>query len=213
MKLNLGCGQNKLDGYVNVDKYGDPDLRIDLEHFPWAPLIPSEVCTVPDAIDTAAALPDNSVDEVLANHVLEHLGATPEVFIGVMKELYRVCKPDALVQINVPHPRHEHFIGDPTHVRVITPEVLSLFSQENCRRWAAMKAANSPLALYHGVDFKTVETRMILDGKWSDMHNKGLINSIKLDQAMRDHNNVVKEIRITLRVIKAGSQAAAQVAA
>ena len=37
IRLNLGCGQNKLDGYVNVDKYPtfSPDVLWDLETFPW----------------------------------------------------------------------------------------------------------------------------------------------------------------------------------
>ena len=35
LKLNLGCGAKRLKGYVNVDKFGDPDLRLDLETFPY----------------------------------------------------------------------------------------------------------------------------------------------------------------------------------
>ncbi len=35
LRLNLGCGAKHLDGYINVDKYGDPDLRFDLETFPY----------------------------------------------------------------------------------------------------------------------------------------------------------------------------------
>lgn len=184
MRLNLGCGQNMLDGFVNVDKHGEPDIRHDLEVFPW-----------PWAT--------SSVRAVRLNHVLEHLGRDPDVFIGIMRELYRVCAPEAAVQINVPHPRHDHFIGDPTHVRIVTPEVLSLFSKKNCAHWAKIRAANTPLALYHDVDFEIEERRIILDKPWSDMFDKGLISALKLDEALRKYNNVAKEIRMTLRVVKA----------
>ena len=37
MKLNLGCGNYKMNGFVNVDKFADcePDEVVDLEVFPW----------------------------------------------------------------------------------------------------------------------------------------------------------------------------------
>lgn len=35
MKLNLGCGDKKYDGYVNVDLHGSPDVTCDLSVFPW----------------------------------------------------------------------------------------------------------------------------------------------------------------------------------
>ena len=35
LRLNLGCGAKRLDSYVNVDKFGEPDLRFDLETFPY----------------------------------------------------------------------------------------------------------------------------------------------------------------------------------
>jgi predicted SAM-dependent methyltransferase len=60
LRLNLGCGMRRLDGFVNVDKFGEPELRHDLETFPWP-------------------WPDDSVVEVLLNHVLEHLGHDPNV--------------------------------------------------------------------------------------------------------------------------------------
>src|SRR6185312_513515 len=90
MKLNLGCGQNKVEGYLNVDKYAAcaPDRVVDLEAFPWP-------------------FPDASVDEILLTHVLEHLGRETETFFGIMRELHRVLKPGGKVQIRVPHPRSE----------------------------------------------------------------------------------------------------------
>src|SRR5260221_267479 len=137
MKLNLGCGQNHLEGYVNIDKAprAKPDVLHDLEEFPW----PFE---------------DSSIEEVVLNHVLEHLGADPDVFIAVFIELYRICKKGALVRIAVPDPRHDHFYGDPTHVRAVTPLTLSLFSKKNCASWAKSGSANTPLAVYADVDFE-----------------------------------------------------------
>ena len=63
MKLNLGSGSKILKGYVNVDKfqYYNPDVVHDLEKFPY----PFE---------------NNSVDEILLSHVLEHIGQNPEIF-------------------------------------------------------------------------------------------------------------------------------------
>lgn len=177
MKLNLGCGQNKLEGYVNVDcqSAANPDVLHHLEDFPW----PFEA---------------SSVDEVVMNHVLEHLGADAEVFVSIFQELYRVCKPGALVKIAVPHPRHDHFLGDPTHVRVVTPEVLSLFSKKNCAAWAKSGAANSPLALYADVDFDLLETRFSVEPKYADKPN--------VAELARHWNNVVQEIRMVLQVVK-----------
>ena len=37
---------------------------------------------------------ESSVDEVHLIHVLEHLGREPHVYLGIMKELWRVCAPD-----------------------------------------------------------------------------------------------------------------------
>ena len=100
-------------GYVNVDKfdYGKPDTLMDLEETPWQ-------------------FADDSVDEIMLNHTLEHLGRDAQTFFAIIKEIYRVCKNNALIEINVPHPRHDHFINDPTHVRIVTPALLDLFSKK-----------------------------------------------------------------------------------
>ena len=95
MNLNLGCGNKILEGYTNVDKYDyyNCDVVHDLETFPY----PFE---------------DNSVDNILLCHVLEHIGQDPEIFNNILTELYRICKPEASIDIIVPHPRHDDFISD-----------------------------------------------------------------------------------------------------
>ncbi len=182
-KLNLGCGLNKLPGYVNVDKYGEPDVRHDLEAFPWP-------------------WPADSCAEVLANHVLEHLGRDPEVFIGVIKEIYRVCRHGAKVRVVVPHPRHDNFLSDPTHVRPITPLLLGLFSRRLNLEWQAGGASNSPLALYHGVNFELRNYAHVLDEPYRSEFASGRLSAAEVERAVRERNNVATEFRMELEVIK-----------
>ena len=185
--LNLGCGLNKMAEHINVDKHGTPDVLHDLETFPWP-------------------WPKSAVEEVVLNHVLEHLGRDPDVFIQIMCELYRVCCDGATVRIAVPHPRHENFLNDPTHVRPVTPAVMTLFSRKECDKWVAGGYANSPLALYHGVDFELENVEYKLDERWKAQAIRAgaPFNQIHAvaQQAMLYNNNVVEEIQMILRVIK-----------
>ncbi len=183
MKLNLGSGLNRLEGYTNVDKYGDPDVRFDLETFPW----PWE---------------ESSVEEVVLNHVLEHLGESTEVYFGIIKELYRICRPGALIKIAVPHPRHDHFLDDPTHVRAITPDGLGLFSKANNQRWKEQNAANSPLGFYLDVDFEIVKCTFTLEEPWLSKFNAGEISKEEMNRAMKQYNNVIRQTALELKVIK-----------
>ena len=185
MKLNLGSGSKILDGYINVDKYDyyKPDIIHDLEVFPY----PFE---------------DNSIEEILLSHVLEHIGQQPDTFINIMKELYRICSNNALIIINVPHPRHEDFLSDPTHVRPITVLGLSLFDQKLNRDLQKMGAANSPLGLIHDVNFNIEKYEYLLDENIVSKRNIGELNDQELEKMMLHYNNVIKQININLRAIK-----------
>jgi hypothetical protein len=185
IKLNLGCGSRKREGYVNVDisEVCDPDEVVDLEQAPW----PWE---------------DSTVDAVLMSHVLEHLGGTTAQFLTIMKELYRVCVDGADITIHVPHPRHDEFLADPTHVRPILPETLLLFSKTANMDWQDRNLANTPLALYLGVDFELARVNMHLDEPWLGKATRGELTREELETTIRSHNNVVKQIDMTLRVVK-----------
>ncbi len=183
MKLNLGCGSKLLPGYCNVDKFGEPDVKWDLETFPWP-------------------WPDNAVDEVLLSHVLEHLGQAPNTFMTIMQELYRVCRPDAVLKVVVPHPRSDHFLADPTHVRAVTPMMLEMFSRQMNEEWQRQGAANTPLALHYDVNFEIVSVVQVLDEPYLSLFRAGKITTEQLHDMERTQNNIVLQIEMVLKAIK-----------
>jgi hypothetical protein len=183
LKLNLGCGNKRLDGYINVDKYGDPDLKHDLETFPWP-------------------WPDNSVAEIQLIHVLEHLGRDTDTYLGIIKEMYRICQPDATILIIVPHHRSDFFYDDPTHVRVITPMGLALFSQRLNQEWIRMGAANTPLGLYLGVNFEVIKTKYKPSEYWFNTYPDPQVDIKLLLSESALYNNLIDQVEMFLKVIK-----------
>lgn len=185
MKLNLGSGKTPREGWVNVDLTPacNPDVVWNLEQTPWP-------------------WPSNSVDEVLLSHVLEHLGADPNVYIAIVKELYRVCQDGARITIVVPHPRHDYFLFDPTHVRPITPNGLEMFSQRENLRAIGMHAANTPLGIYSEVDFEITSVEPVYAERWMKAYKAGKINGEGLVKAAKDFNNVIEQYTIVWKPLK-----------
>lgn len=92
MKLNLGCSDRHLNGYVNVDLCPPADQFADLSQ-PW----PWET---------------SSVECVQADDIIEHIADK----IHFMNELHRVMKNSALAYIITPNAaRGAGFWQDPTH--------------------------------------------------------------------------------------------------
>ena len=183
LKLNLGCGVRKLDGYVNVDKFGSPDLMHDLEVFPW-----------PWQTD--------SVSKIKMVHVLEHLGQAVDVYFGVIKELYRVCCHGASIQIVVPHHRHRYFYDDPTHVRVVTPMGLMLFSKRMNRQWLAEGKSNTPLGLHLEVDLELKSINAKPSKEWHNLYPDSIDDLELLKKESEIYNNLIEQFDMELEVVK-----------
>jgi len=103
--LDLGCGSNKRAGAIGLDcRLGKGvDVVCDLEH----PL----------------PLADEVADEIHAHHVLEHV----RNLILLMEEIYRVCRPGAIVHVSGPYYTSRGAFRDPTHVRFLTEDTFQYF--------------------------------------------------------------------------------------
>ena len=90
MKINLGCGFEKKEGYINIDirKKVNPDMVIDLEK------------------DKLKRFKDNSITEIYSRNCLEHI--KPEYYIALIKDMYRVCKDGAIWNLELPYDNSVH---------------------------------------------------------------------------------------------------------
>lgn len=112
-KLNLGCGDSRYEGFLNLDISDEfsPDIICDLKK--------------------GLPFKDDSIDEIRASHVIEHLPDT----IFIMNEIWRVCKNNAIVNIEVPHQASMMAFADPTHKRVFNEESFKYFCSNSEHYW------------------------------------------------------------------------------
>jgi predicted SAM-dependent methyltransferase len=78
MKLHLGCGRKKLEGWVNCDLYGS-EMDMDIRSLPFN---------------------DNEADEIMAIHVCEHFYVHD--IANVLKEWRRVLRPQGQLILELP---------------------------------------------------------------------------------------------------------------
>jgi hypothetical protein len=96
LKLDLGCGQNKRDGFLGVDKFSAPgvDQTVDLFSFPWP-------------------WKDGTVEETHCSHHFEHVPALLRP--RWMEELYRVLIDGGKGTFIVPYFMSSRSVQDFTH--------------------------------------------------------------------------------------------------
>lgn len=181
MKINLGAGDEKFFGFLSCDydPKTNPDYCFNLEKdkFPF---------------DT------NSVETVLAFHVLEHLG---DGFFNCIKEIYRVCKHGAIVHVKVPDPRSSCYYDDPTHRRPITVRGLKMLSKKYNLISKQQSVRASRIADYLDVDFEVVDFEYTMEEE-----NKEFLMSIENIEErnfyIQQHFNMYNEIYVKMVVVK-----------
>lgn len=95
LRLHLGCGYGRMEGWVNCDLVANPNVDA--------------------AFDVQKDWPfgDNTAGAIYASHLLEHLRDPLNFF----REAWRVLQPNAPMLLRLPHGGHELAWVDLTHIR------------------------------------------------------------------------------------------------
>jgi predicted SAM-dependent methyltransferase len=140
MRLNLGAGNDILEGAVNHDIIKHrPEIAVvhdlDVRPWPWA---------------------DNSVDEIVARSVFEHLVLT---LIETLDECWRILKPGGTLYVKVPYWKAEQAWMDPQHRWRWAPQVFDYFDPDTAygkeygyytkRKWQIVKPCEMTSTAIH----------------------------------------------------------------
>lgn len=111
-RVDLGCGPRKPEGYYGIDRH------------PWP--------GVDQLADLTQGIPldDDSVDEIRAYDILEHL---PDKILS-MNEIFRVLKPGGTAEIFVPSTDGRGAFQDPTHVSWWNPNSFAYYRRGDAHR-------------------------------------------------------------------------------
>lgn len=107
-KLDVGCGDNKRDGYIGMDivPLDGVDIVHNMNDVPWP-------------------VSENEFDEFVFDDVLEHSSN----FLGILEEVYRAGKSGAVVKISVPHFSSDNMYSDPTHTIFFSSRSFNYFDK------------------------------------------------------------------------------------
>lgn len=116
IRLNLGCCDLPLAGWVNIDASTSEHIKADL---------------TADCLDLSAHFAPGSVDEVYAGHMVEHL--TPEQADRAMEHWKGLLKPGGKLGIVTPDFRvlSEHYLNGDISIERMEDEFVFSYVQES----------------------------------------------------------------------------------
>jgi len=172
IRLHLGSGTTRMDGYVNVDAYpveGVTDVVANLDSqyavsLPWA---------------------QGSVTEIFASHLIEHIRYP----LPLMQELWRVAAPGCVATFRCPYGSSDDADEDPTHVRRMFTNSWGYFSQPFHWRSAG-----------YGYTADWAPRKLVLV-IYPDVVESG-VNEAELVRMVKRERNVVQEMVAELEAVK-----------
>jgi|SRR3989338_2770831 len=104
--LDFGCGRKKYQGSIGIDiaSNSTADIKWDLDKFPYP-------------------LKTNYFDFIWCHHSLEHVS---DIF-KTLEELYRVAKPNAIIEVHVPHAIQAGAMAHLDHKRTFKLDTFDIF--------------------------------------------------------------------------------------
>lgn len=168
IRLDLGCGNNKAQGFTGVDKFktDSTDVIHDLLVYPW----PFE---------------DASVEEIHCSHFFEHIAGMDRP--RFMEEVYRVLTPGGKATFITPYYKSPRATQDFTHQWPPVSEETYLYFNK------AWREANK---LNHGYYDSNCDFDFTygygIDGAWT------IRNDESRNFAMRHYWNVINDLWVTL---------------
>lgn len=167
--LNLGCGETVIEGFVNLDISPLPHVDV--------------VFDLNSCATTALPFPDDHFEKFVMSHVLEHIRDP----LPLLQELHRVARPDATLEISLPHGQHEDAWVDPTHVRPYYPKTFQYFGQPK----------------YYGFDYGYTGDWDVVDCELRVSRKLfGKDTVAQLQQKILFWNSVVKEMVVRMQAVK-----------
>lgn len=106
--LNVGCGHDVLEGFVNLDVAELPGVDV-----------------VASLGEEPLPFPDATFSTILARDVLEHVDIIP-----ALRELHRVLEPGGVLVVSTVHFTSRNLWVDPTHRRGFSARTLEMFCPE-----------------------------------------------------------------------------------
>lgn len=142
--LDVGCGLNKRPGAIGMDN--NPATNADVIH---------------DCGVVPYPFPDGEFDEIVANHVAEHI---PDV-MAFIKELHRITRPGGIIKILTPHYTNPDWPTDPTHRNHFNSYSFRHFYEDR-----------QLFPFYTDVYLKPLITRVSLANLWRGLGIEWLVN-------------------------------------
>ena len=129
MKLDVGCGRNKVEGAIGVDVNKDSAADV--------------ICD----IEKSLPFKDDVFDEIYCRQIIEHVGH----LIRLMEELHRVGKNKAKVFVTAPYYASGAAFTDPTHRRFITEHTFDYFTGARCTFYTKSRFTINKVSYRYGI--------------------------------------------------------------